>query len=87
ILSVAVDQAYFDSLAKIRALRLVWASVSRAFGAEVPAIIEARSSRRMLSARDPWPNMLRLTAAGFAGAVGGADAVVLDGFTRAAGLP
>ncbi|MGX1587645.1 methylmalonyl-CoA mutase family protein [Brevundimonas diminuta] len=87
VLSVAVDQAYFDSLAKIRALRLIWASVSRAFGAEVPAIIEARSSRRMLSARDPWPNMLRLTAAGFAGAVGGADAVVLDGFTRAAGLP
>ncbi len=87
VLGVAVDQTYFDSLAKIRALRLVWASVSRAFGAEVPAIIEARSSRRMLSARDPWPNMLRLTAAGFAGAVGGADAVVLDGFTRAAGLP
>lgn len=87
VLGVAVDQAYFDSLAKIRALRLVWASVSKAFGVEVPAIIEARSSRRMLSARDPWPNMLRLTAAGFAGAVGGADAVVLDGFTRAAGLP
>ncbi len=87
VLGVAVDQAYFDSLAKIRALRLVWASVSKAFVAEVPAIIEARSSRRMLSARDPWPNMLRLTAAGFAGAVGGADAVVLDGFTRAAGLP
>lgn len=87
VLGVAVDQAYFDSLAKIRALRLVWASVSKAFGAEVPAIIEARSSRRMLSARDPWPNMLRLTAAGFAGAVGGADVVVLDGFTRAAGLP
>ncbi|MFS0709038.1 methylmalonyl-CoA mutase family protein [Brevundimonas sp. 2P06AA] len=87
VLGVAVDQTYFNSLAKIRALRLIWASVSKAFGAEVPAIIEARSSRRMLSARDPWPNMLRLTAAGFAGAVGGADAVVLDGFTRAAGLP
>ena len=87
VLGIAVDQAYFDSLAKIRALRLVWASVSKAFGAEVPAIVEARSSRRMLSARDPWPNMLRLTAAGFAGAVGGADVVVLDGFTRAAGLP
>ncbi|MGW8704791.1 methylmalonyl-CoA mutase family protein [Brevundimonas sp. NPDC055814] len=86
VLSVAVDQT-FDSLAKIRALRLIWASVSKAFGTEVPAIIEVRSSRRMLSARDPWPNMLRLTSAGFAGAVGGADAVVLDGFTRAAGLP
>ncbi|MGU3455386.1 methylmalonyl-CoA mutase family protein [Brevundimonas sp. M1A4_2e] len=87
VLGVAVDQAYFDSLVKIRALRLVWASLSKAFGVEVQAKIEARSSRRMLSARDPWPNMLRLTAAGFAGAVGGADAVVLDSFTRAAGLP
>ncbi|RZJ04473.1 MAG: methylmalonyl-CoA mutase [Brevundimonas sp.] len=85
VLSVAVDQEYFDGLAKVRALRLMWRSISRAFGAEVPALIEARSSRRMLSARDPWPNLLRLTAAGFAGAVGGADAVVLDGFTRAEG--
>ncbi|WP_409018648.1 methylmalonyl-CoA mutase family protein [Brevundimonas vesicularis] len=86
-LGVAVDQQYFDSLAKIRALRILWSNVSKAFGHEVQAQIEARSSRRMLSSRDPWPNMLRLTAAGFAGSVGGADVVVLDGFTRAAGLP
>lgn len=87
VLSVAVDQTYFDSLAKIRALRLMWHSLTRAYGVDGPALIEARSSRRMLSARDPWPNLLRLTAAGFAGAVGGADAVVLDGFVRASGLP
>ena len=41
----------------------------------------------MLAAKDPWPNLLRLTAAGFAGAVGGADAVVLDGFSGAVGRP
>ncbi len=86
-LGVAVDQQYFDSLSKIRALRILWSNVSKAFGHEVQAQIEARSSRRMLASRDPWPNMLRLTAAGFAGSVGGADIVVLDGFTRAAGLP
>lgn len=85
VLGVSVDQEYFDSLAKVRALRLIWRSISKAFGAETPAVIEARSSRRMLSARDPWPNLLRLTAAGFAGAVGGADAVVLDGLSRANG--
>ncbi len=85
VLAVSVDQEYFDGLAKVRALRLLWRSISRAFGVETPALIEARSSRRMLSARDPWPNLLRLTAAGFAGAVGGADSVVLDGFTRAEG--
>lgn len=87
VLSVAVDQEYFDSLAKVRALRLMWRTLSNAWGHEVPAVIEVRSSRRMLSSRDPWPNLLRLTAAGFAGAVGGADAVVLDGFTRAGGRP
>ncbi|WEK56872.1 MAG: methylmalonyl-CoA mutase family protein [Candidatus Brevundimonas phytovorans] len=87
VLGVSVDAEYFDALAKVRAMRLIWASVSKAFGHETPAIIEARSSRRMLSARDPWPNLLRLTAAGFAGAVGGADVVVLDAFTRAEGRP
>ncbi|MFN3670053.1 MAG: methylmalonyl-CoA mutase family protein [Brevundimonas sp.] len=85
ILGVSVDQEYFDGLAKVRALRLIWRSIGKAFGVETPAVIEARSSRRMLSARDPWPNLLRLTAAGFAGAVGGADAVVLDGLSRANG--
>jgi len=87
VIGLSVDQEYFDSLAKVRAMRLIWASLTRAFDVQTPAVIEARSSRRMLSARDPWPNLLRLTAAGFAGAVGGADAVVLDGFTRASGLP
>ena len=87
VVGLSVDQEYFDGLAKIRAMRLIWNSLARAFGVDAPAVIEARSSRRMLSARDPWPNLLRLTAAGFAGAVGGADVVVLDGFTRAAGRP
>ncbi len=85
VLGVSLDQEYFDGLAKVRALRLMWRSIGKAFGVETPAVIEARSSRRMLSARDPWPNLLRLTAAGFAGAVGGADAVVLDGLSRANG--
>ena len=87
VLGVSVDAEYFDGLARVRALRLIWRSISKAFGHETPARIEARSSRRMLAAKDPWPNLLRLTAAGFAGAVGGADAVVLDGFSRAAGRP
>jgi len=85
VLGVSLDQEYFDGLAKVRALRLMWRTLTRAFGVDTPAVIEARSSRRMLAARDPWPNLLRLTAAGYAGAVGGADAVVLDGLSRANG--
>lgn len=87
VLGLALDQAYFDGLAKVRAMRLIWRSLARAFGVDAPAVIEARSSRRMLTARDPWPNLLRLAAAGLAGAAGGAEAIALDGFTRARGRP
>ena len=87
VLGVSVDAEYLDGVATVRAARLMWRSLGRAAGVEAPATIEARSSRRMLGARDPWPNLLRLTAAAFAGAVGGADAVVLDGFTAATGAP
>lgn len=87
VLGLSVDAEYLDGVAKVRAARLLWRSFARAAGAETEAVIEARSSRRMLDARDPWSNMLRLSAAGFAGAVGGADAVILDGFTAAAGAP
>ncbi len=87
VLGLSVDAEYLDGVAKLRAARLMWRSFARAAGAETAATIEARSSDRMLGARDPWPNLLRLTAAGFAGAVGGADAVILDGFTAARGVP
>src|SRR5690606_23999473 len=36
---------------------------------------------------DPWSNLLRLTAAGFGAGAGGADAVVLEPFTRPLGAP
>jgi len=86
-LGVSVDGEYFASLAKLRAARALFARLASACGVEATARIEARSSRRMLAALDPWTNLLRLTAAGFAAAAGGADAVVLDPFTRPLGRP
>ena len=41
----------------------------------------------MLSRLDPWVNLLRLTAAGFGAAVGGADAILLEPFTQPLGRP
>ncbi|MDZ4371664.1 MAG: methylmalonyl-CoA mutase family protein, partial [Phenylobacterium sp.] len=86
-LGLAVDADYFVSLAKLRAARRVFARLATASGARPNARVEARSSRRMLTAKDAWTNMIRLTAAGFAAAAGGADAVVLGAFTDALGLP
>lgn len=86
-LGLAAEADYFLTIAKLRAARRVWARLTGACGLDVPARIEARSSRRMLTRRDPWTNMLRLTSAGFGAAVGGADAVVLGTFTDALGRP
>jgi methylmalonyl-CoA mutase len=86
-LSLSADADYFATIAKLRAGRAVWARIAAACEADPVARIEARSSRRMLTAKDAWTNMIRLTAAGFGAAVGGADSVVLGAFTDALGLP
>ena len=49
--------------------------------------LQAVTSRRMLTRRDPWVNILRNTAACFAAGVGGADIVTVRAFTDAMGLP
>lgn len=86
-LGLAADGDYFLTLAKLRAARAVFARIATASGGEAQARIEARSSRRMLTAMDSWTNMIRLTAAGFGAAAGGADSVVLGAFTDALGQP
>ncbi|MBS0297992.1 MAG: methylmalonyl-CoA mutase small subunit [Proteobacteria bacterium] len=86
-LGLCVDGEYFTGVAKLRAARAIWARLTAACEVSAPVRIEARSSRRMLSRRDPWVNLLRLTASGFAAGVGGADAVILEPFTRPLGRP
>jgi len=86
-LGLSADADYFLTIAKLRAAREVWARIAVACDAGPAVRIEARTSRRMLARRDAWTNMIRLTAAGFGAAVGGADAVVLGNFTDALGLP
>ncbi len=87
VLGLAVDADYFLGVAKLRAARRLWARLTGACGVLVEARIEARSSGRMLTGADPWTNMIRLTAAAFAAAAGGADAIVLGAFTDALGAP
>jgi len=81
--TLPVDCDQFLSIAKLRAARLMWARVAEACGAPQAARrmdLTARTSRRMMSRRDPWVNLLRTTVAGFAGGVGGADSVVVVPF-------
>jgi methylmalonyl-CoA mutase len=85
-LGLSADADYFMTLAKLRAARIVWSKVAGAISpTRVTVRIEARASRRMLATRDPWVNMLRLTAAAFGAATGGADAILIEPFTQPLG--
>jgi len=85
---LAVDADQFLSIAKLRALRLLWARVEEACGlAPTPVFVSATTAWRMLTRRDPWVNLLRATVAVFSAGLGGADAVTVLPFTAALGLP
>jgi len=87
-LAATADQ--FLTIAKLRALRRLWARVAESCG--VPeerrgARQHAVTSWRMLTRDDPWVNMLRGTVACFASAVGGAEAITVAPFDSVWGEP
>ncbi|CCV12551.1 methylmalonyl-CoA mutase subunit beta [Mesorhizobium sp. STM 4661] len=86
--ALSVDQDQFVSMAKIRALRRLWARVQEA--CSIPAStanIHAETSFRMMTTVDPETNILRTAIAGFAAAAGGADSISILPHTITHGLP
>ena len=84
-LRLAVGTRLFGEIAKLRAARRLWARLAAVCGVEGPAAaprLLAETSRRLLTRRDPWVNILRGTVGCFAAAVGGADAVTVRPFDR-----
>ncbi|MGP4053359.1 methylmalonyl-CoA mutase small subunit [Mycobacterium sp. 4D054] len=79
---VAADDDQFMTIAKLRAARQVWARVAEVVGEPEAgaATLHATTSLPMMTARDPWVNMLRTTVAAFAAGVGGADTLVVHPF-------
>ena len=85
---LAIDADEFLGIAKLRALRRLWARVQDACGlTPAPALVHAETAWRMMTRRDPHVNMLRATVAVFSAAVGGADRISALPFTQACGLP
>ncbi len=81
-LRCAVTADQFLEIAKLRALRRCWQRVLAACGViDAPAVnVHAFGSRRVLTRRDPWVNLLRATVMGVAGIAGGCDWLVLPAF-------
>jgi methylmalonyl-CoA mutase len=85
---LSADADQFLTIAKFRALRRLWARVEESCGLKpAPIFISAETAWRMMTARDPYVNMLRATIAVFSAGLGGADAVTVLPFTLARGLP
>lgn len=88
--TLTADADIFLTLAKVRAARMVWAQMAAACGAGEAAQaprLHVQTSERMMTRYDPWMNMLRMTAATFAAALGGADGITVLPHTDALGLP
>ncbi|WP_032391430.1 methylmalonyl-CoA mutase small subunit [Rhodococcoides fascians] len=81
----AATNDQFQTIAKFRAARILWARIAQVCGApdagDAPQ--HAVTSEAMMSQRDPWVNMLRTTLASFGAGVGGADSVTVLPFDAA----
>jgi methylmalonyl-CoA mutase len=86
--TLAANQDMFATLAKFRAMRLMWRRVLQATGLpDAPLRLHAETSWRMMAVKDPHTNILRATAAVFGAGLGGADSITVLPFPLAQGLP
>ena len=90
VFSYSIGCNFFLAIAKLRAARRLWARIVTAAGGSDDAAamcMQVRTSKRVLTTRDPWVNMLRGTVCCFAGAVAGAQVIIAEPFDVALGQP
>lgn len=85
---ISADQNQFMTMAKMRALRQLWAELLDGLEiTQMAAHIYAETSFRMVTKSDPWVNLLRATVACFSAGIGGANQVGILPLSAAIGLP
>jgi len=85
---ISADADEFLTIAKFRSLRKLWARVEEACAlVPKPSYVAAETAWRMMTRRDPYVNMLRMTIAVAAAGLGGADSVTALPHTTPLGLP
>lgn len=81
--AITVGANFFLEIAKIRALRMLWARVVSAAGGDAEAqkaSIHIRTSLWNKTKVDPYNNLLRSTVEAFAGVLGGCDSMQVGAF-------
>ena len=90
LFSYAVGSNFFLGASKLRAARRLWHRVATHAGASDASArmrMHVRTSKRVLTTRDAWVNMLRNTACLFAASIAGADVITSAPYEQAIGLP
>ena len=85
---LSLGSNFFMEIAKLRAFRLIWAQMIKAFGgseASQKVWIHGKTARFNKSIYDNYVNVLRTSTEGFAGVIGGVDSLEIDCFDRLRG--
>ncbi len=79
--NLAVGPNYFMEIAKIRAARMLWANIVKAYGpsdeSKTKMFVHAESSIWNKSMYDPYVNMLRTTTESMSALIGGVDSLTV----------
>jgi len=79
----SIGTTFFMEIAKLRAARIVWAKVVKAFGGNENSqkmTMHVRTTFRNKTIHDPYVNMLRTTTEAFAAVIGGCDSMHIGCF-------
>ncbi len=84
---LAVGNEQFKEIAKLRALRLLWNNLCRAYDikSDIALKIDVVTSWRFLSSRDIYNNMLRCSSQVFSALIGGCNSINILPFDLATG--
>ncbi len=86
--TLSANQDMFLTLAKFRAVRILWARILEASGLPfAPLQLHGETSLRMMATLDPHMNLLRATTAVFGAGLGGCDSFTVLPFSIKQGVP
>lgn len=84
--SFSIGSNVFMEIAKLRAAKIVWSAICKAYGGnaeEARMHINARTSAFTKTVFDPYVNMLRSTTEAFSAIIGGVDSLHVSAFDEA----
>jgi len=87
---LSLGSNFFMEIAKLRAFRLLWAEMIKAFGGDEnlqKVRIHGKTASFNKSLLDKYVNVLRTTTEGFAGVIGGVDSLEIEPFDALTTIP